>query len=171
MYNYKYWLGLLALILSLNTLSAQTIQPAVINTAGSSATIGPNTFEWSVGEMVLVNTAIASGITVTQGLLQPIEQSSGINESKLSLSELSVYPNPTTDQLWLQWHSASKITASIQVTDVTGRLCFQKELKDRSGIEAYVIDLSLWAAGAYMLAIHSNINGQQFFNSFKVVKQ
>ena len=166
----KYCLGLLTSFLIVNSASAQTSQPNVINAAGGSATVGADIFEWSVGEMALINTAIAPGIMVTQGLLQPTEQSNGIGESKLSLSELSVYPNPTTHQLWINWNKSAKVFATIQVKDLTGRLYFQKQLTDKVGTETYLIDLSLLSAGAYLLTIDSKINGQNFFNNFKVLK-
>lgn len=50
---------------------AQSIQPSACNVAGNSVTINGTIHEWSVGEMVLVNTVTTSGFIITQGLLQP----------------------------------------------------------------------------------------------------
>ncbi len=54
---------------------AQTIQPTVLNSSGSSGTANNIHFEFNLGESF--TTTIASGDLITQGLLQPIPLTQG----------------------------------------------------------------------------------------------
>lgn len=67
--------SLLILLLMLFTAAhslAQTLGPAVVNTAGNTATQSGVIYEWSVGELALVETMVNSDAIITHGFLQPL---------------------------------------------------------------------------------------------------
>jgi|LauGreDrversion4_2_1035121.scaffolds.fasta_scaffold02041_2 gliding motility-associated-like protein len=64
---------------------AQTVSPYILNSAGGSQTGSGNSYEWSLGEMVLIDTWTTTGMILTNGLLQPLRI--------LPLDEFAIYPN------------------------------------------------------------------------------
>ena len=76
-------------------------------------------------------------------------------EEKLSKERYwTVYPNPTTGQVFVQINSNNHQSYEIAVTDVLGQLIYQKGHHIQSLVE---LDLSTLAAGVYL--IHLNIDG------------
>lgn len=51
---------------------AQDIGPATVNAAGNTYTQNDIIYEWSIGEIALVETMISSKGSITNGLLQPV---------------------------------------------------------------------------------------------------
>lgn len=149
--------------------SAQSIGPATLNAAGGSAEVAGNTYEWSVGEMVLVNTAITPGLVVTQGTLQPMAQGTGIN-NKPALAGLNIYPNPASDQLNIKFNIARDLDVVLKLTDISGREQYLKQIKNHNGSELITIDFKPYAAGIYMLQVETTDKTKIYTNTFKVVK-
>lgn len=149
--------------------SAQSIGPATLNAAGGSAEVAGNTYEWSVGEMVLVNTAITPGLVVTQGILQPMAQGTGIN-NKPALAGLSIYPNPASDQLNIKFNITRDLDVILKLTDISGREQYLKQIKNHNGSERITIDFKPYATGIYMLQVETTDKTKIYTNTFKVVK-
>ena len=164
------WLALApALLYSLGA-QAQTMTPSTLNASGGSGEIAGNIYEYSVGEMVLVHTATAPNLIVTQGVLQPQEEASGIADAVLPEKALTVYPNPSSDILYLQPDMAYGGKLVLSLTDMTGRSLVKKECVLKTGTEKQTIDLSMFAAGTYLLYATFTHNNQDFVRSFKVQK-
>ena len=51
---------------------AQSIGPAIVNAAGNTYAQGDMIYEWSLGELALVETMINASGSITNGLLQPV---------------------------------------------------------------------------------------------------
>lgn len=139
-----------------------------LNSSGGSATISGNLYEWSIGEMLLVNTASTSSLIVTQGLLQTKINDEGINVKELNVSQLSVYPNPTADFLILQTDVSVDAQLDIAIYDLTGKLFQKQNFHLKSGNEAQRIDFSSYAAGMYVLEVKTTIDGKSYTNAYKI---
>ncbi|HTO14953.1 MAG TPA: T9SS type A sorting domain-containing protein [Edaphocola sp.] len=142
-----------------------------INATGGSYTLNANTYEWSVGEMTLVNTVITPSLVVTQGLLQPILTAVGINPDKGQEAKFSVFPNPTNDKLFILPSLSSQMKLAISLFDITGRLYDQKKVVLNSGLEMQELDLSNFAAGMYVLLLRTENNGKELITTFKIEKK
>ncbi|WP_158605945.1 T9SS type A sorting domain-containing protein [Taibaiella sp. KBW10] len=149
---------------------AQSISPSTLNATGGSAAISGNTYEWSIGEMTLVHTATAGSITVTQGLLQPRPAQVGINDVQLTYDQLSVYPNPTDNFVYLETNLNAAIAVQYGLYDVLGKSLMNKEYKVASGKDRMKIDLSPFAAGNYFLKVTVQQQGRSYQNSFEIKK-
>ncbi len=77
---------MLAALLFVQSSQAQSIEPAVINSAGLAASGDDMGFEWSVGEIALVESMIGAQGSITHGLLQPVLP------AHMILSGLVVFP-------------------------------------------------------------------------------
>ncbi|MNS25492.1 hypothetical protein D3C72_573880 [compost metagenome] len=161
---------LLALGMSAYCASAQSISPSTLNATGGSAAIAGNVYEWSVGEMTLVHTASAGSLTVTQGLLQPKASQVGINDVPLSLDQLSVYPNPTGNFVYLETKLNASAELHYSLYDVLGKSLIMHTYKIPSGKEKIMIDLAPFAAGSYYLNVQILQQGSQYRNSFEIKK-
>lgn len=149
---------------------AQSISPSTLNAAGGSTVISGKTYEWSVGEMTLVHTASAGSLTVTQGLLQPMSGQVGIKDVPLSIDQLSVYPNPTDNFVFLETNMSSGLTVQYNLYDVLGKVLMVKEYKVSTGKDRTKIDLSPYAAGNYFLKVVVQQQGRTYQNSFEIKK-
>lgn len=133
--------------------SAQSIGPSTLNSAGGSATLGGNTYEWSLGEMTVVSTYSGGSLVVTQGLLQPANLSNGIHEHSIAAGALQVYPNPAEDVLYLQPAFRQGDKLSFALLDMTGKTILREEKLLVTGTELQTIRLTGLAAGNYMLQV------------------
>lgn len=155
---------------TINFCQAQVQHAATVNATGGSTQLGGNTYEWSVGEMVLVNTVATANLVVTQGLLQPILNATGIRHPELSADQLKVYPNPTKDIVFIQPSLKPNTSLSLLVYDISGRAFFRKTVVLKSGTEVQGIDLGTYAAGNYLLDIVAGPVGATSRNTFKIQK-
>lgn len=150
---------------------AQTVTPSTFNATGGSKEIAGNLYEYSIGEMVLVNTASTPNLIVTQGLLQPSEGPVGISDPALPDNALSVYPNPSDDVVYIQ----PNITdgggmLTLTLLDVTGRQLQEHAASLQSGNEKQSVSLKSLAAGTYMLRAVFTRDNQDRIRNFKIQK-
>lgn len=67
----RYWLFFFMLSAAYSS-RAQHVWSAVVNTTGSTYTQKDVTYEWSVGELALVETMVNNQVNITNGFLQPV---------------------------------------------------------------------------------------------------
>lgn len=126
---------------------------STLNSTGNSKIVNSNTYSYSIGEMVLVHTATANNIVVTQGVLQSASSPVGIETVKITADELIVYPNPTRDVLNLQVNIQEKANLSLKLYDISGKELISKEWKTTASIEEMQLNLQEFAAGNYILNV------------------
>ena len=163
-------LCLLCFGLTIQLCQAQVTHSTTINAAGGSAQLSGNTYEWSIGEMTLVNTAATANLVVTQGLLQPVLNTTNIRQPELTVDQLKVYPNPTKDIVFIKPNLKPNPSLTILVYDISGRAFLRSELVLKEGTEVQTIDLGTYAAGNYLLDIVTGAVGTQSRNAFKIQK-
>ncbi len=66
---------------------------------------------------------------------------------------VQVYPNPVQDVLYVQWRTPSETVATIQITDMTGRLIYQQPQPVVSGQNTITLHTSHLSAGTYVLSV------------------
>jgi gliding motility-associated-like protein len=106
--------------------SAQSVTPGVSNAAGGSSTINDNVYEWSIGEMALVESMIRADLTVTNGLLQPQKVSPVLAEAfKIIPSNILSPNNDGENDTWVIQFLADFPDNEVFVYDRAGRIVFQ----------------------------------------------
>lgn len=168
-----YVLNLLILIgccISAIPVLAQTYTPAALNVGGGSNTINGQEFEYSIGEMVLVNTATASNIVVTQGVLQPGDFGTGISNNLLGDGQVSVYPNPFDDFVNIAIDLPTYGSLLLSVYNIDGKLISQKGISIRSGKDNTRLSLEHLASGNYVLNAVFETGTESYYQSFKIQK-
>jgi hypothetical protein len=143
--------------------SSQSLQPTVIASDGGSAVVPSGSISWTLGETV-TETFSSPGNYLTQGFHQPAILLVSVSGASLN-SGAGVYPNPTTDLLYINLNYLAGGNYTIIFYDVVGNKV--KTLSAPGGGNATVqVKLADLANGVYMLSI----SGTDFSQSFKVIK-
>jgi len=160
---------LLPLLAAFQT-QAQSISPSVMNANGGQKVIAGNTYEWSVGEMTLVNTTNTPGLIVTNGVLQPAETTAGIDDFTFGNGQMDVYPNPAEKEVFIQPELPPNTKMQMTLTDILGKMLMQSEVMLSTGHEKQIIDLRTYPAGNYMLMIRAEDKAGQRQAAYKIQK-
>jgi Secretion system C-terminal sorting domain len=151
-------------------LFAQSIGPSTFNSAGGRATIGGNEYEYSIGEMAVVSTQTAGSITVTQGLLQPINnKADNVADYSLLEKQLSIFPNPTNSAINIALSSSEIKVTSIELLDVAGRLVLSIPEPNFTN-QTFNINLAEYANGNYLLRLNAIANQTTFSSTSTIIK-
>ena len=71
--------------------------------------------------------------------------------------QLSIHPNPTSDQLIYQINSRLNEPGNLSITNLYGRAVYQEKIAVQDGLSAGQLDLSFLPPGVYL--IHINQDG------------
>jgi hypothetical protein len=133
------------------------------NAAGGDATGSGGTVAYSGGQVVYTAKSDPSG-TVSQGVQQAYEiLSVGINETELNIS-LSVFPNPTADNLTLQISDYNNEKLTYQLSDMQGKLVNNGQVT----AQQTQINTSSLPSATYFINVVNQENKK--VQSFKIIK-
>lgn len=118
---------------------------------------------FSIGQTTFNSNENTSGLE-SQGIQQPFEIYLITNSIKdQSIYDISLYPNPTTDQIFLETKSSQDQIIQIQLYNMEGKLILNNEIND----EKAKIDFSNYTSGQYLIKIKNSNNKTQSFNIIK----
>jgi hypothetical protein len=166
----KRLLLLITIVVVSVTAFGQKNSPAIINAVGGQSVVNNNTYEWSIGELVLVNTFSSSTLVVTQGVLQPFQKDNNVDPANYLASNLKLYPVPTDATLYLQPNFSAGSKLNYVVQDITGKQLMKQEVQLASGIERQTINMSAFASATYIVTVQLTEQGKTYLQSFKVEK-
>ena len=133
------------------------------NASGGDATGSGGTVAYSIGQVVYTTNTGSSG-SVAQGVQHAYEIFTvGIKETELNIS-LSVFPNPTTDNLSLQISDYNSAKFSYQLYDMQGKLLSNGQV---TALQTQINTASLPSA-TYFVNVVTQDNKQ--VQSFKIIK-
>lgn len=144
------------------TSHAQSNTPSVLNAGGGTFQSGYFHFEWSIGELALVNQMSTSNnsIIVTNGFIQPyILRPGALNiNAQFGNDEIKVFPNPASDYAEINFFTKQQGKIKINMYDVSGKcvwsgslMCYGVDLIER-------ISLGRFENSSYMLKIDLEAN-------------
>lgn len=149
---------------------AQSIGPSIIDAAGGSATAGGNTYEYAIGQTFAGSTFVSATLVVTPGVLQPLDNVTGIHTPGFAAGDMHVYPNPVTTILYLQPAFSGKGVLVCQLYDAAGKLVLRREQALATGSELQTVDIAALAAGQYVLNVTWQQGGLTRTAGYKVQK-
>ena len=133
------------------------------NTSGGNATGSGGTVTYSIGQVAYTYESGVNGKS-NKGVQQPYEIFSvGFHEENLAIS-VTVFPNPTTNILTLQFSEFTFPNASFQLIDQAGKIILEKKISEVSTS----LNISNEAAGIYYLSINSETKS---LGTFKIIKR
>ena len=136
--------------------SAQEVSPTVINATGGSATSGYYRFDWSVGEMCLIDSYLKPNcILLENGFLHPgIEKGHAPKSNDFfATGDIMIFPNPVFTFTELNLNLPTPGRVCIRLMNILGKLVETRQF-DYNGVgRIEKIDLQRYPAGTYMLQI------------------
>lgn len=151
----------------------QSISPSIINSAGGSASIGGGYFcDWSFCEISLASTFSTSNLIVTQGVLQNNVNGdpTGVHDITALPKNIKVFPNPSSDVVYLQSEGKSDSKFWYVLLDMNGKVILSKTEGVSLNDKIQEVNLSGFPAGIYILNITELKKGQPLTQSYKVQK-
>lgn len=156
----KYLLLFITFILSTTYLFAQE----VIGSNGQSDTVGSIQIDWNVGETI-INTAELSNTIFTQGLEQPHFIISSIEKNNNGFNPtVSLFPNPTANEINLQLDEEPLETLIITLFNTQGKIIFTEEVKE----SFKTFDLKDFPPANYQMTIKTE--SKSYFESYSIIK-
>lgn len=145
---------------------AQTLSATVLPTQGDYFTTSGGNVSWTLGE-IATETLTTSGNILTQGFQQP-DLRIDIYVKEINGNILSVYPNPTFDDVIVDLSKMNGGNYLVSVFDITGKLMSEGNYASGNSESVCRLSLGNYAAGTYMLVLTNNsIN---YKNSIKIFK-
>lgn len=148
--------------------------PSVINSSGGSAQSGYFQFEWSVGELALVDKMSSNALVVTNGFLQPYILYPGANNqyNHFGADEIKVFPSPASSYVEINFFTKQRGRISLVFYDAAGRKVYVKELQGNGVDIVERIPVTRFANGTY--ALHIELNAETGYISkkglYKIIK-
>ena len=144
----------------LNGLSAQKISQQVLNSTGKTTTLNTIELSWSVGEPEIA-TLKNSTVVLTQGFLQPDVHVHNSSIETINISnDISVFPNPVHDQLFIK--QSSDIIETMSLYNALGQRIMEQKF------ESPILDMSLLKPGIYFINLVTY--GHREVHTFKIIK-
>lgn len=133
------------------------------NTSSGNALGNGGTMAYSIGQVVYT-TNNGTGGSVNQGIQQPYEiLTVGIKETVLNIS-LTLFPNPTANNLTLQVQNFTNEELSYQLLDIQGKFLESKQV---AGSQTQ-INMSALPSATYLLNV---IEKNKKVQTFKIIKK
>lgn len=156
----KYSIILIAVMQWCNLAQAQESA----NSSGGNASGSGGTATYSIGQVFCTTNTGSTG-SVAQGVQQAYEIFNvGINKTTLNIS-LTVYPNPTTENLTIHISNFNNELLYFQLIDLNGKLLNSGQVK----AQQTQINTSSLPAATYFVNISNQEN--QNVHSFKIIKK
>jgi len=152
----------LVIVLLVTTIGySQTISKQVIGTAGKTQSNSNLKVSWTAGEPV-VGLMTAGNNQLGNGYYPALNLQALSVEDNLLDVQLKVYPNPTSQSLYVTHPDMSSF--GITIVDLNGKQLYSGSInKDEP------LDVSKYTQGMYMVTIENTSNNKK--NTYKIIKK
>ncbi len=86
----------------------------------------------------------------------PSEDIVGLED--VELSELSLFPNPVSEELNIQFSQNSDANIEVRITDLFGKTVFARTVLSKAGNDLVVVNTEDLSSGMYLLSLEQNSN-------------
>lgn len=148
-------------------LNGQSISNQVVASGGQYSSANGNSLEYTVGEAA-VTTLSGNTYLLTQGFHQPYPGISGIPEDPYANLQVTLYPNPSADQVNILFEGKNIPALTGMLFDAQGK-ALGGELVFTGGTEnaSLLLDIRGLSSGSYYLAI---LTGQRWIHTLRFEK-
>ena len=138
-----------AILIYFFTLSSILAQSNIV-TAGGDATSSTGSVSYSIGQIDFQYSSSAD-YSVSEGVQQTYSFDTALSIDDIQYDfQLSIWPNPSADEMNLEFTTNYELPLSLTVTDVKGAVVASKSVTQGQ----YSFDVNTWAAGTYY--VHLN---------------
>jgi hypothetical protein len=157
----------------LDVYNVHSITPTVMNAASGSGTIGYYRFDWSVGEMSLIETYQQSNLVLENGFLHagwPI----GLPPINFfATGDIGIFPNPVYTVASINFNVPTPGRVAMKVTTTMGQPVLIREFDYNGAGRTEKIDLQGYPTGAYLVRITLQPNdytAREITGVYKLIK-
>ncbi len=147
----------------MNVALCQSLAPEVISSSGNYFDNGTVSLSWTLGEGV-TETVTDGNTILTQGFQQSRYDIVVVENIEQNLN-ISLYPNPTTQYLNLDWEIPGGNTVLVELVDMTGKTLLSKSYQETKSQKQ--INLSSYPSADYFVRVSS---GTSVLKTYKVTK-
>ncbi len=97
-----------------------------------------------------------------------LEGSEELNDFSEEFSPLTVYPNPASDKLNVQFNSSQDGNINIRIFDINGKMVMSNEFVSQKGMNTYEMELGTLSRGIYVVNLY---NGSNFVTKKLIVEK
>ena len=151
-------------LFSLTHVMGQSIDRSVISPSGNNYESSFGTISWTLGEMA-TETYTQDNLVLTQGFHQSYLNVSSLEDNRMILSKVSVYPNPTSQFIRVEIEKPNG-AYSISITNDAGQMMLNARLEENETTKQ--LDLSGFADGLYIITI-TTLKSKEM-DSYKIIK-
>lgn len=152
----------LVIVLLVTTIGySQTISKQVIGTAGKTQSNGNLIVSWTAGEPV-VGLMTAENNQLGNGYYPALNLQALSVEDNLLDVQLKVYPNPTSQSLYVSHPDMNSF--GITIVDLNGKQLYQGTIN-----KAEPLDVSKYTQGMYLVTIENTVTNKK--NTYKIIKK
>ncbi|GHC56018.1 T9SS type A sorting domain-containing protein [Ulvibacter litoralis] len=157
---------LLFMLFTLTVSQAQSLSQAVVSTSGNTINGASNTLSFTIGEPIIG--AISNGEKLGQGFwLGAIEEIVLSNDDFTFEVTTTVYPNPVTDYLTINFKDMVARDFEIVIHDMNGKVILQKKVENN--VNSETINFYNYNQGIYLLTIVQSATVKS--KTFKIIKK
>jgi Secretion system C-terminal sorting domain len=155
---------------------SQSVTPAVLNVAGGNSQNGYYQFEWSVGEMSLINQMESRPnlFVLTNGFLQPYILNPGVSNpyNQFGANEIKVFPTPASSYIEVDLFTRQQGKLKMSLYDAIGQRLYSTELHTFGVDLIQKIPINSYNAGTYLLHIDLDADPNFFSKkgAYKIIK-
>lgn len=142
--------------------SAQSLERFVIASSGDYFPVGSINISFTVGELAAVESFLANPLMhLTQGFQQPDTWFKGI-APVISKTGFGVFPNPAKDKAVVRYEGTSDGKLHLSMYNVLGQRVTDMDINPQMGSNDYIIDISSFGQGLYMIELSGKRGGVEF---------
>jgi hypothetical protein len=130
---------------------AQITGPFVINVTGNSAITGLYRFDWSVGELCLIDSWTNTRGTLENGFLHPGTERKTDSIDFLAKGDIMIWPNPVYTTADINFTLTTPGLVQMKIFDVLGRLIMKKEFSYNGAGHIEKVNMEQYRSGTYFL--------------------
>lgn len=134
--------------------------------SGGSATSTSGSISYSMGQIDYISASTSNKGSINLGVQQPwsISPISGLKGTEKLTLDCSLFPNPSTDFVVLNWTEAETKTIVYKITDISGKTIMAQATAENKSL----IDVKDFASGTFIITLYDAKNN--FLKSFKLIK-
>lgn len=149
-------------------LRSQSVDPQSINSAGEKWQVGHIKVGFTVGELMVLQLEDSEGNRISSGFSAGTSLSVvGVVEADEQLLDISVFPNPVSELLYVAIQSTRLGRLTLLLTDVGGKVVYQGTY---AGIANSIgVNFTSYAPGLYILWVQTE--DKEILAHYKIIKQ
>lgn len=173
----KYFIYISILCLSITSSYGQSTSESILNATGGTSEKNNIIYEWSVGELCMINTMESDDrqITLTNGCLQPAPATMrrSRNTVPFDVNKVRILPNPATDKVTVHFRFAAQGKIKLVLYDESGEIVYAKIISYTSAEHFETIHIRQLRNGTYFLNMKMTDEKDKIITdnrTFKIVK-